>query len=70
MDRAMDFYKRPVEERERQVARIMRESVKRFNHDVCAKAYIDIYEKMLHRPLVRSFDRDGGGSEKEATYER
>ena len=58
MDRAMDFYKRPAEERERQITRIMRESVRRFNHDVCAKAYIDIYEQMLHRPLVRSFKRE------------
>ena len=57
MDRAMDFYKRPADVRERQIARIMRESLTRFNHDVCAKAYINIYEKMLHRPLVRSFHR-------------
>lgn len=56
MDKALDFYKRPVEEREKQVARVMREGAARFNHDVCAKAYIDIYEQMLHRPLVRSFE--------------
>ncbi|MCL1921302.1 MAG: glycogen/starch synthase [Kiritimatiellaeota bacterium] len=63
MDRAMDFYKRPADEREQHIARIMRESVQRFNHDVCAKAYIDIYEKMLHRPLVRSFHKhDHGGA--------
>jgi ADP-glucose type glycogen/starch synthase len=56
MDKAMDFYKHPADERERHVARIMREGRARFNHDVCAKAYTDIYEQMLNRPLVRSFE--------------
>jgi glycogen synthase len=56
MDKALEFYKRPAGDRERQVARVMREGQARFNHDVCAKAYIDIYEQMLHRPLVRSFE--------------
>ena len=56
MDKAMDFYKRPAEERERHIARIMREGLARFNHSVCAKAYTDIYEQMLNRPLVRSFE--------------
>jgi len=55
MDQAMTFYQRPVEVREAQIARIMQEGRKRFTHEVCAQAYIDIYEKMLHRPLVRSF---------------
>jgi len=31
----------------------MRESKSRFNHNVCAQSYIDIYEKMLHRTLVK-----------------
>jgi len=56
MDKAMEFYKRPAEERERNVARIMREGKAHFNHETCAKSYIDIYEKMLNRPLVRSFE--------------
>ena len=56
MDKAMEFYKRPAEDRERNVARIMREGLARFNHETCAKSYIDIYEKMLNRPLVRSFE--------------
>ena len=38
-----------------QVARIMRESKARFNHAVCARAYMDIYETMLKRPLVKPF---------------
>jgi starch synthase len=57
MDRAMEFFKRPESERERTVARIMREGRARFNHEACARNYIDIYEKMLKRPLVRSFER-------------
>jgi ADP-glucose type glycogen/starch synthase len=56
MDRAMDFYKRPADDREGQITRIMREGKARFNHDVCAKAYMDIYEQMLNRPLVRTFE--------------
>jgi len=56
MDKAMEFFKRPADERERHVARIMREGLARFNHETCAKSYIDIYEKMLNRALVRSFE--------------
>ena len=53
MDRAMDFFHLPGDVREAQVARIMRESLARFNHEACAKEYIKLYEKMLDRPLVR-----------------
>ena len=53
MDRAMDFFHLPGDVRESQVARIMRESLARFNHEACAKEYIKLYEKMLDRPLVR-----------------
>jgi len=45
----------PAETKATQVARVMRESRQRFNHDVTAKAYIDIYERMLQRPLVAQF---------------
>jgi len=55
MERAMDFYNQDEDLREMQISRIMNEGRKRFNHDVCAKAYIDIYEQMLDRPLVKSF---------------
>ena len=55
MDKAMEFYGRPAEDREAQIARVMREGLARFNHETCAKRYIEIYEKMLKRPLVRSF---------------
>ena len=55
MDRAMAFHALPAEVRAAQVGRIMRESKARFNHAVCARAYMDIYENMLQRPLVNPF---------------
>jgi hypothetical protein len=30
----------------------MRESAETFNHDVTARQYIKLYEKMLERPLI------------------
>ncbi len=53
MDQAMDFFHRPQEVREREIARIMTESLARFNHETCAKEYIKLYERMLDRPLVK-----------------
>ena len=55
MEQAMNFWSLPSEKRERQIQRIMKAASQRFNHQTCAKTYIDIYEKMLNRPLVRSF---------------
>jgi ADP-glucose type glycogen/starch synthase len=52
---AVRFHRLPAETKAAQVARVMRESRERFNHDVTAKAYIDIYERMLQRPLVTRF---------------
>jgi glycogen synthase len=56
MDRAMDFYKQDESVKEAQISRIMTEADSRFNHEVCAASYIKIYEKMLDRPLVKSFE--------------
>ena len=53
MDQAMEFFRQPAEVKEREIARIMRESLRRFNHEECAKEYIKLYEKMLQRPLVK-----------------
>jgi len=53
MDQAMDFFHAPAELRAREVSRIMAESVRRFNHEACAKEYIKLYERMLDRPLVK-----------------
>ena len=52
MDKAMEFFHLPAEVKERQISRIMEESLARFNHEACAKEYIALYEKMLDRPLV------------------
>jgi glycogen synthase len=52
MDRAMDFHALPQEIRDREISRIMRESLIEFNHEEVAKQYIAIYEQMLARPLV------------------
>ncbi len=53
MDKAMEFYMQPREVREREIRRIMGESLQRFSHKECAKEYIKLYEKMLDRPLVK-----------------
>ena len=39
--------------KDREVTRIMSESLARFNHEACAREYIKLYEKMLDRPLVK-----------------
>jgi len=52
IDEAMRFYLMPLDKREQQLNRIMRQSVVTFNHKVTAQQYIDLYEKMLQRPLI------------------
>ncbi len=49
---AMTFFNQPSDVKEREITRIMKESKKRFNHAVTARNYIDLYEKMLKRPLI------------------
>jgi starch synthase/alpha-amylase len=49
---AMAFYDLPAETRCVQLERIMRESTQNFTHAVTASRYIELYEKMLDRPLV------------------
>ncbi len=53
MDQAMEFFHQPDWMREREVRRIMADSLQRFNHTVCAQEYIQLYERMLQRPLVK-----------------
>jgi starch synthase len=55
MDRAMDFYRLPAQIKETQVKRIMEESRAAFNHATTARRYIELYERMLDRPLVCTF---------------
>ncbi|MBW1902281.1 MAG: glycogen/starch synthase [Deltaproteobacteria bacterium] len=57
IDQAMLFYRRPRKIREQQIKRIMAESAETFNHSVTARHYIDLYEKMLRRPLINNTQR-------------
>jgi len=52
MDQAMEFYLMPADARQAQISRIMRQAGERFNHAVNALQYIELYEKMLDRPLL------------------
>ena len=52
MDRAVEFFSLPESIRKQQITRIMKESLAGFNHSVTAKNYIDLYERMLHRPFI------------------
>lgn len=49
---AMTFFQLPPKVKKQQLARIMRQSADTFTHAATAKQYIDLYEKMLQRPLV------------------
>jgi len=49
---AMDFFQLPATVKQRQIDRIMQESAASFNHANTARQYIDLYEKMLERPLI------------------
>jgi starch synthase len=51
---AMKFYKLPAKFKAEQIERVMTESAAVFNHDVTAQQYIELYEKMLQRPLITS----------------
>ena len=52
MDQALRFHLLQPKIKTRQISRIMTESLDTFNHDVTARRYIDLYEKMLDRPLI------------------
>ncbi len=52
IDQAMEFYRMPIDVRATQITRVMEDAKERFNHETTAKAYFDIYEKMLQRPLT------------------
>ena len=52
IDRAMEFYRLDPDIKERQIRRIMTEGVLTFNHATCAEKYINLYERMLHRPFI------------------
>lgn len=52
IDQAMVFYSLPRDVRNVQVKRIMLHAAATFNHEVTAQSYIDLYERMLNRPLL------------------
>ena len=52
IDQAMAFYQLSEKSKQTEIRRIMEESLDRFNHSVTARQYIDLYEKMLQRPLI------------------
>jgi starch synthase/alpha-amylase len=52
INQAMDFYSLSQIVKKKQIERIMAQSADTFNHAVTARHYIDLYEKMLQRPLV------------------
>ena len=52
VSQAMEFYRLPEAQRRRQIERIMQQSIDSFNHANTARQYIDLYEKMLERPLI------------------
>ncbi len=52
IDQSINFYNLPAELKNRQIERVMNQSLATFNHFVTARKYIDLYEKMLRRPLI------------------
>ncbi len=55
MDEAMRFYNLPADIKAAQISRVMRKSAARFNHSVTARHYIELYERMLQRPLITPY---------------
>ena len=49
---AMAFYRLPEAVRFAEIRRVMQEAAQSFNHSVTAQRYIELYEKMLQRPLI------------------
>jgi starch synthase len=52
IDQAMAFYKLQPEQKNHHICRIMKEGKERFNHENCAQQYIDLYQKILGRPVI------------------
>ena len=52
IQQAMSFYHLPAPARSRQISRIMTEAAGTFNHEVTARQYIDLYQKLLRRPVI------------------
>jgi starch synthase/alpha-amylase len=49
---AIRFYRLPPELKQRHVQRVMEHCAETFTHNVTARQYIELYERMLQRPLI------------------
>ena len=67
IEKAMDFYNLPETKKAEQISRIMIESAAAFTHANTARQYIELYEKMLKRPLVLQSVPNQGADEKSGT---
>ena len=65
----MDFYNLPETKKAEQISRIMKESAAAFTHANTARQYIELYEKMLKRPLVLQSVPNQDADEKSGTPE-
>jgi starch synthase/alpha-amylase len=54
IEQGMAFYNLPSDRKAQQIKRIMKEGAATYTHANTARQYINLYEKMLRRPLVRS----------------
>ncbi len=52
IDEAVKFHMLPANIKRNHIKRIMIESKETYNHDNCARQYIELYEKMVDRPLI------------------
>jgi starch synthase len=48
----MNFYNLPDRTKAKQIKRVMTESAVQFTYAATARQYIELYEKMLKRPLI------------------
>jgi len=51
-NQAMNFYNLSDRAKAKQIKRVMTESAAQFTHAATARQYIELYEKMLKRPLI------------------
>ena len=54
IDEAIKFFNLDQEVKKNQIERVMTQSAATFSHAVTARQYIDLYEKMLARSLVKA----------------
>ena len=52
IDQAIEFYSLPPDVKNKEITRVMRQGKAAFNHSITARKYMDLYERMLERPLI------------------